>query len=157
LRRQPEANLNSGLVGLLREHASFLQDWSLLLGSVHNNLQGDGEIRFGTRENLFHIPDQDTFTIATWVTPHAVSRIGVDAMSLGKGEWLTLHATEGMKPWRRRALVDLLMYGIGPDRALRRYWEFAEGPIRAESRLRVRFQRLFITCAAFLGRFYHRM
>jgi hypothetical protein len=157
MQRPPEANLNSGLVGVRRESISFFRDWSLLLSSISADSQVNGKIRSGTRAHLFHIPDQDTFTIATWVTVHAVSRIGVDAMSLGKGEWLTLHATEGVKPWRRRVLVDLLRRGIGPDRALRRYWEFAEGSMQAESGLRIRCHRLLISCAAFLGRFYHRM
>lgn len=157
IHRPADANLNSGLVGVKREHSSFLEDWQRLLRCVSRDFGGDGVIKYGTRAEIFHIPDQDTFTVATWTTEHPVSLIGVDAMSFGYGEWLTLHATEGVKPWRRKILSDLWRKGIGPNRALRKYWEFADGPIHAEPAARVKAQRRLIRVAALLSRFYHRM
>lgn len=156
LRRPADANLNSGLVGVSREQASFLEDWEQLLATVVREFKTEGKLKIGSRSYIFHIPDQDTFTIATWVTSQPVSLMGVDAMSFGCGEWLTLHATEGKKPWRRRIFMDWLSQGIAPDRALRRYWEFAAGPIWAESKDRIRSQTKLIPIVAGLSRFYRR-
>jgi hypothetical protein len=154
--READANLNSGLVGLHRTHAGFLKDWESLISHVCDDFGAGRQIRTATRADIFHIPDQDTFTIAACVSGHPIARIGPDGMAFGQGEWLTVHASEGVKPWRRTLWGSLLRFGIVPDRALRLYWNFAKGPAAAESRMKIGLQRAAIPLVAFLSRFYHR-
>ena len=121
------------------------------------DLQGDfqliGQAHFGTRADLFHNIDQDVVTLALAVSPLAVAPIGLDGMGFDRGEWLTVHAT-GRKPWRRHLIKDFVSKGMGVDRALRRYWEFAAGPIAVAYAARVRQHRRLISLVALLSRFY---
>jgi hypothetical protein len=155
-RREADAYLNSGIVGVRREYLSFLRDWEALLELLRQDFRLGPQMRGTARTQPFFIFDQDAFTVVSCITTHPVARVGPDGMSFSQGEWLTLHATEGAKPWRRRVLWDLLRYGIPPDRALRLYWEFAAGPGRAETVFGIQSHRITIPLAAFLSRFYHR-
>lgn len=145
--------LNSGVAGISRQASSFLYLWARLLSGVQRDYHLAGQAHHGTRADLFHNVDQDVLNIALAVSDELVSQVGVDGMAFAQGEWLTLHAT-GRKPWRRRILRDLIIEGIGPDRALRRYWEFAGGPIRVESAGKMKRSRFLISTAALLSRFY---
>jgi hypothetical protein len=155
IKHPAEATLNSGLVGVARTSASFLNVWQSVIDHGHRSFALASDLKSGERADILHNIDQDALNIATLVADQSVSRIGIDGMAFDRGEWLTLHAT-GKKPWRRRVIRDLLMSGIVPDRALRLYWNFAEGPLHAESASRVAIHRRLIPLAALAGRFYRR-
>jgi len=156
LHRSPSFFVNSGLVGLKREYASFLDVWDKLIALAREE-HGIGEaLKRGARDDLFFMLDQDAFTIATWTTEYPVSLVGVDGMAFDRGVWLVLHAVANKKPWRRRTLRDTILDGTPPDLGSRMYWKNASSPLEVESVARVRLQKRLIPLAALLGRFYRR-
>jgi hypothetical protein len=155
IKHSAEATLNSGLVGVTRESNSFLTVWETVIEYGHRSFSLASDLKSGERADPFHNVDQDAFNIASLVADQPLSRTGIDGMGFDRGEWLTLHAT-GDKPWRRRVFRDLIAKGAVPDRALRLYWRFADGPLRAERASRVQSHRWLIPLVAFLGRFYRR-
>ncbi len=146
---------NSGLVGVSREHKSFLILWDDVLNAIRRDFGAIEGMRTHARTDIFHRPGQDGFTFATYLTPHPVSWVGPDGMAFERGEWLTVHAYL-RKPWRRRVIWDLLLFGDKPDRGARLYWELAGNPIQVESPMKIRLNRWLLPIAAFLGRFYQR-
>jgi len=155
--RQPvQAYFNSGLVGVRREHAAYLDAWETLMERLLT-VTGTGDVlRFGTRASVFHNLDQDTCTLATWTTDIPVSWVGVDGMAFERGAWLVAHAVFSIKPWRRKPLKDLLKRGIGPDALVKLYWQHVERPIALESPKTVRGTKRSLALASLLGRVYRR-
>jgi hypothetical protein len=149
------AYFNSGLVGVAREHRSFLVLWDEVMNAIRRDFGAIKGMSTGTRTDTFHRPGQDGFTLAAYLTPHPVSWVGPDGMAFERGEWITVHAYLH-KPWRHRPLRDLLVSGIKPDRGTKLYWELAGGPIQVESASRIRQHQWLIPLAAFLSRFYQR-
>ena len=153
---EANAYFNSGLVGVSREHKSFLDLWDEVMNAIRRDFGTTVEgMRTHARTDTFHRPGQDGFTFATCLTPHPVSWVGPDGMAFERGEWLTVHAYL-RKPWRRRVIWDLLVSGDKPDRGARLYWELAGSPIQVESPARIRRHRWLLPIAAFLARFYQR-
>jgi hypothetical protein len=152
--RPPDVYANGGLLGIPRDCQSFLTEWQNLLDAMQRDFGLRNVMKTGTRTEIFHQTDQDALALATGISSHPVSWVGLDGMGFGRGEWLTLHAFS--KPWRRRIFRDWLVEGHRPDAALRHYWALAAGPIRVEPQGRVRRHRLYIPLAAFLARFYSR-
>jgi hypothetical protein len=152
--RPPDVYPNSGLLGLTRDCQSFLTEWQNLINAMQRDFGLRNVLKTGTRSEIFHQTDQDALAVATAISSHLISWVGLDGMGFGRGEWLTLHAL--VKPWRRRVFRDLLVEGHRPDAALRLYWTLAEGPIQVEPPSRVSRHRLYIPVAAFLARFYSR-
>jgi hypothetical protein len=152
--RPPDVYPNSGLLGLTRDRQSFLTEWQNLLDAMQRDFGLGNVLKTGTRTEIFHQTDQDALAVATAISSHPISWVGLDGMGFGRGEWLTLHALA--KPWRRRIFRDLLVEGHRPDSTLRHYWALAEGPIQVEPPGRVRRHQLYIPLAAFLARFYSR-
>jgi hypothetical protein len=150
-----ESCQNSGLIGLRREHLSFLADWKSVLSHARSAFTLANDLKSGTRSDLFHNVDQDAFNVTLMTTPHPISRVGLDGMGFDRGEWLTLHAV-GDKPWRRHALRDLFLKAATPDPALRLYWKYVDAPIAVESSASRSWQRFTIPLAALLSRFYRR-
>jgi hypothetical protein len=155
IKHPADATINSGLVGVARASSSFFNTWQSVIEHGHRSFALATDLKSGERSDIFHNIDQDAFNIAARVADQALSHTGIDGMAFDRGEWLTLHAT-GDKPWRRRVFRDLITRGVVPDRALRLYWQFAEGPLHAEPAGRVRSHHRLIPLAAFLGRFYRR-
>jgi hypothetical protein len=155
IKHPANATMNSGLVGVARESASFLDTWQAVIEHGHRSFTLATELKSGERADLIHNIDQDAFNIASLVAEQPLSPTGIDGMAFDRGEWLTLHAT-GTKPWRRRVIRDLIANGSVPDRAMRLYWQFADGPLHAETAGRVRLHRWLIPLTALLGRFYRR-
>lgn len=149
------AYFNSGLVGVSREMRPFLRMWDDLMNVIRHDFGALKGMMTPSRADLFHRPGQDSFTLATCLTPYPVSWVGPDGMAFERGEWLTVHAYLH-KPWQRRVLRDLLVNGNKPDRGARLYWELADSPIQVESLARIRRHRWLIPLAAFLSRFYQR-
>jgi hypothetical protein len=152
--KPPDVYPNSGLLGLTRDRQSFLTEWQNLLDAMQHDFGLGNVMKTGTRTEIFHQTDQDALAVATAISSHPMSWVGLDGMGFGRGEWLTLHALA--KPWRGRIFRDLLVEGHKPDAAMRHYWALAEGPIQVEPQGRVRRHRLYIPLAAFLARFYSR-
>ena len=155
LYRSAEACLNSGLVGITRANIGFLKTWQTVLAQAHEQFTIRNDLKSGNRTDLFHNVDQDALNVAILATPCPISRMGLDGMGFDRGEWATVHAV-GQKPGRRRILRDLIVDGSPPDRTLRLYWKYANGPIYAEPPLRKLAARILTPVAALIGRFYRR-
>lgn len=146
--------LNSGMVGVARREAGFLNLWEKLTDSVNHDFNQDNKLKIGDRSALFHGTDQDTLTLASYVSECPISYTGVDGMGFNRGLWLIQHEFQ-RKTWRRRLFRDLLS-GRGPDAASRLYWDLAGSPIEVEVKAKRSFNRLAIPIAAGLNRFYGR-
>lgn len=153
--RDAAVYLNSGLVGVSRQHSTFLDLWEELLHAIRRDFGVGDQLKTEKRSDHFYIPDQDAFTLATILTPHPISWVGPDGMAFERGEWLTHHAYQ-RKPWRRKILRDLLRDGDKPDSGSRLYWKFAGTPIQVEAPAKVRQHRWLLPLGAFLSRFYQR-
>jgi hypothetical protein len=149
------AQLNSGLVGISRQHIAFLDLWQKLMDDVRRDFQLSESLKTSRRTDLFYASDQDVLTMAFCVSDFPISYVGQDGMAFGRGEWLTVHAYSP-KPWRRRVFRDLLVEGHKPDTALRQYWSLVSEPLAIEPEGRVRRHRRWIPLAALLSRFYKR-
>ena len=151
----PGAMLNSGLVGITRQHLPFLRLWQHLMDCVRRDFPTGEVLKTCSRTDLFHCIDQDALSLAAGVTEYPISWVGPDGMGFERGEWLTIHAYSP-KPWRRRVLRDLFIEGHKPDTALRQYWNLAGSPVPVEPASRVRNHRWLIPLAALLSRVYRR-
>jgi len=152
-----EAYLNSGLVGLTRSAIEILDQWAHLMDQLRLRYAIPNATHQEDRVHPFHIPDQDAFTIAAMTFPGPISRIGPDGMGFSHGEWLTVHAIQTKKPWRRRLLWDYFTRGVEVERGTRFYWtRFAGGPAHVEPGWLIRLHRFLIPFVAFLSRFYRR-
>lgn len=149
LQRPADSYLNGGLLGIRRDWLSFLEDWKVLLERIQRDFGTAGQLKTGKRYDMFHAPDQDAFTISSWLSPYPISRVGIDGMGFARGEWLTLHAT-GPKPWRRRVMLDVLKGGVLGFRTTRLYWELASGPIQTESAFRIQCRTRFYALLGWL-------
>jgi hypothetical protein len=157
VRRPTEANLNGGLVGVTRDRIELLDHWAQLMSELRRRHLMSNVMHQGDRAQHFHIPDQDALNIAAMTFSGPISRIGPDGMGFSQGEWLTIHAIQTKKPWRRRLLWDYFTSGVEIERGTRVYWtRFAAGPVRIEPIGRLRVNRFLVRLVAFLSRFYRR-
>jgi hypothetical protein len=150
------AQLNSGMVGLRREHIAFLELWQKLMDDVRRDFHLSESLKTSLRTDLFYASDQDVLTMAFCVSEFPVSYVGPDGMAFGRGEWLTVHAYSP-KPWRRRIFRDWIAEGHRPDTALKQYWSLVSEPLAIEPASRVQaHRRWMIPLVALLSRFYNR-
>jgi hypothetical protein len=165
LRYRGSRYANGGVVGVLREHARYLEVWRDLLAAVTTSLGGADVVGIGGGRNLegaygfadcFRQPDQDVLNAALEACPDIpVSFLGKQAMGFDAGTPQLPHATGGRKPWTRRFLREALQ-GRAPARVDKYFWQFADGPLRPFDMSRIRATRWRVTVASALGRFIRR-
>jgi hypothetical protein len=145
---------NSGMVGLEPAHKSFLELWKRMIavGVAYGcDIQCITSL---SRDQPFHILDQDAMVIAMMFTEHPLTTMAADAMGFVPGGYAMYHV-RGPKPWRgsflRRALG-----GTPPCSASKFYFTQVSSPIRLYSPSDFSFKKLACDLAAGIGRFYHR-
>ena len=129
VQREERYYYNGGFVGVPLAHGAFLDVWADLL----EGLRAEGvDLRaFHDRDRSYpyYVPDQDMLNLATMVAGVPVSALGQEGMEFVPGGYAMSHAAYQPKPWRRRALPEAVR-GRPPGLPDRRYWEYADGPIR---------------------------
>jgi hypothetical protein len=146
---------NSGMVGVPRAHAEFLEEWKSVInlaGSLGNDLRYIG---LWGREMPFNMADQDALNIAIMYTKSPVSTLGPQGMGFIYGASMMMYHAVGQKPWRGSFLLRALR-GMPPSGAMKFFLTQVASPIRAYSPMQLRAKRLACSIAAFIGRFYSR-
>jgi hypothetical protein len=146
---------NSGFVGVRREDRGFLATW----GRAIDEMSGLGislqTLKQGSRHEPFHVPDQDTFNVAAIAHSTRISSLGPEGMGFAPGMSVLWHAADAPKPWRRNDLYELLRHGRGVGNVHRRFWHYADGPVRSWTDDELRWRRLRQQIAVVLSRLYH--
>lgn len=146
---------NSGFVGVRRDDRVVLETWRCALEVLPSIGVPLDQLKPGTRLDPFHGTDQDMLNLAALAHPCSVSSLGPEGMGFSPGMNVMWHAADAPKPWRRNYLVDLLCHGRGVGNAHRRFWDYAQGPVRSWSDLQWRCRRLSLWGGVVLSRFYH--
>lgn len=164
-----DAYVNTGFVGLSREHRAFLDLWSKVMGWIidheggergwnHTSVAGGGiSEALGAFAHPFSIPDQDALNAALEACPEIpLSIIGQEAMGFKPGGYIMFHALGPWKPWRRRYLGEALR-GRPPATVDKLFWDFLEkGPIYPLPQSVVRRRKRQVRLASVIGRFIRR-
>jgi lipopolysaccharide biosynthesis glycosyltransferase len=153
--RYEEQYFNSGFVGIHREAAGFLRVWSRVMD--HLGELGIDTTLFKplTRHHPFHLADQDALNVVCMVMPDLVRSLGPEGMGFQFGMEVMWHAFEPPKPWRRNFVWDLLRSGRRVPQAHRKFWSYANGPIKSWTRAQLMLRRLDVWTAVALSRIYH--
>jgi hypothetical protein len=149
--------INAGFVGLKTSDLSFLKDWAQLITSAQAESGSLEKWRTLDRTHRFSSTNQDTLNLAAMITAHPLAIYGPDGMDFmpSAGRPMMSHAIGLPKPWQKSYLLSAIC-GVGPSRADRRFWEYADGPLQLYSPATIRIKRAMIKAAAFVGRFYRR-
>jgi hypothetical protein len=149
--------VNSGFLGVKREHRSFLDLWAELITSVESESGSLKAWRSLDRTHRFWSANQDTLNVAAMITEHPVAIYGPNGMDFvpSPGRPMMSHSVDKPKPWQRQYLLDFLR-GKPPSRPDRWFWEYASWPLAIFPQGHVKRQQISLRAAAFLARFYHR-
>jgi hypothetical protein len=145
---------NSGLAGVSRGSASFLELWQRVMEQAESMGVDMKSLTSGTRDMPFHIPDQDAMNVAAMYTEHPISPTGPEVMGFLPGRSNLYHAV-GPKPWRGSLLLRAFR-GEPPSNSAKFYFTQVSEPIRLYTPMQLRGKRLACSIAAFIGRFYRR-
>ena len=154
--------VNGGFVGV--ENQDFLQLWKQIqelmapqIGGLHRSSLKKSTLLSHDQSALapFGKTDQDALNAAIEAWRHNVSFMGKEGMAFKAGTVLMSHALGQPKPWNSNSLKRSI-YGMPPRLVDRAYWNLANGIITSQSTYTVTIKKLFITLAAFIGRFYKR-
>jgi hypothetical protein len=153
--RNLEYYVNSGFVGVPRQHREFARCWADLIDRyVSQTSRMPNQVKFNPRERAF-TGDQDMLNAAMMATDVPLSIIGQDAMDFTPGGYLMSHALDEPKPWQRNFLLSALS-GRPPVVAEKAYWQYADFPIRLFTPLRMALTKAGLRTASAMGRFYAR-
>jgi hypothetical protein len=153
--RNLEYYVNSGFVGVPRQHREFARCWAALIDRyVSQTSRMPNQVKFNPRERAF-TGDQDMLNAAMMATDVPLSIIGQDAMDFTPGGYLMSHALDEPKPWQRNFLLSALS-GRPPVVAEKAYWQYADFPIRLFTPLRMALTKAGLRTASAMGRFYAR-
>ena len=157
IRRDLSRFVNSGFLGVKRDHRSFLHLWADLVTSVESESGSLNAWRSLDRTYRFWSANQDTLNVAAMITEHPVAIYGPNGMDFvpSSGRPMMSHSVDKPKPWRKQYLRDFLR-GKPPSRPDRWFWEYASGPLANFPQGHVKRQQISLRAAAFLARFYHR-
>lgn len=153
---------NGGFVGLSKESESFLQTWRnvqevmapAIGGLNRSSLAGEPLSKEAQGPfSPFAKTDQDALNAAVEAWDGKISFIGKEGMAFKAGESLMPHALGTPKPWNTSPIREIFA-GKPPLKAQREYWNNANGVIVSKPARKVKWQKLCISTAAFLGRFY---
>lgn len=155
---------NSGAVGVLKSHRSFLQTWATMTAMMSDQIGGMGASKVEGGDsftskgfaNCFSCADQDSLNAALEASDETLSILGQDAMAIVPGHHFLPHAYGLVKPWKRNYLMDSL-HAIPPRIADKTFWKYVDGPIQVFSDFRIRNTRLAIKVSSAIGRFYKRV
>jgi len=146
---------NSGMVGVPRAHAEFLEEWKSVINLAASLGYDPRYIVHGSRETPFNMADQDALNIAIMYTRSPLSTLGPQGMGFIFGASMVMYHAVGLKPWRGSFLLRALR-GMPPSGAMKSFLAQAASPIRAYSPMHLRAKRLACAMASFIGRFYSR-
>jgi hypothetical protein len=155
--RQLYNYFNAGFCGVSVENIGFLRKWSEIIkvGIEHYELDMNYFGKPTDVTGLFPVGDQDALNICTMCSTEPLSEFGPEGMDFISGGWLMSHATGRPKPWKKNILLNALKGQLVamPDK---RYWQYADGPIKTHKPSEIKLRKISINIAAFLGRFYSR-
>jgi hypothetical protein len=146
---------NAGFVGLPREHARLLEEWSQIIAYARAEVGSLTQIKFKNPNALLHTPDQDALNMALMSVAVPINGAGPEAMDFTTGGHLLSHAIGSSKPWRGGFLRDALR-GKPPGMAQKSFFRFAETPLRLFPTAQLARLRLSLCSGALLGRMYRR-
>jgi hypothetical protein len=153
---------NGGFLGLRKKDRAFLESWKqvqqemaeVIGGLNRSSLPGSSLPEHATGPFApFSKTDQDALNITAEAWQGTISFVGKEGMAFKPGATLMAHAIGDLKPWKSRPIVQALT-GRPPRLADRLYWKNAGGPIRLHTSTMIRFRKLAIKIASFIGRFY---
>jgi hypothetical protein len=155
VRREFDAYFNSGFVGLRREQSEFLRSWQRTIEMAKSVVGNLDSLKARDESFLFCSMDQDAMNIACMISEHEISPVGQDGMDFqyGGGGFIMTHAAGGVKPWRKKMLLDTIRNGRGPSRADKAFYAFTQNPIRLYSGKDLLWKRLDLKIASAIGRY----
>lgn len=148
---------NSGFVGVRKGDLNVLELWRGLIDMVGS--EGSDLSHFQRQDFAFPYirNDQDAFNLALMLSTNPLSTVGPEGMDFVPGGQIMSHAAGAgaKKPWKK-AMARAALGGVAPTLADKRYWQYAESPIRLYSPPYVRWKKLDIKVGAAIGRFITR-
>jgi len=164
LRYRSSCYANGGFVGVQRSDKEFLMLWAKLQEYMWDEIGGAGYVgitggkSLGRKTgfgNCFGKTDQDALNAALEAWPGPVSMLNKQAMGFSAGGAILPHALGTPKPWAK-AFVRSALNGRPPTLADKRFWFYAEGPLRVFSPATVQMKLISIKLASAIGRFVRR-
>lgn len=156
---------NGGFVGLRKKDIGFLEIWKELqelmadeIGGLSKSSLTGPKIKKGSDSIFapFSKTDQDALNAAVEACDVDVSMGPKDLMAFGSGRSLLPHALGQPKPWDIHAITKSL--NGYPLRVIdKKYWEFANGPIKSQPGLKVLRKQFAVLVSVLMSRFYRRM
>jgi hypothetical protein len=154
-RNRFENYFNGGFVGLCADDRIFLNDWQRVQSMMQECGVDFQSLGVGDRTFPFTCRDQDALNISCMVTRQQISPVGQDGMDFqhGGGGYIMSHAVGGMKPWRKKMLMNASIKGHPPSRADKSFYSFARHPIQVFSTTDFLFRRIDLMLASAIGRY----
>jgi len=154
-RNRFDTYFNCGFIGLSAGDSDFLNDWRGVQSLMERCGADFQSIGFGDRTLPFTCRDQDALNITCMVTRRRISPMGQDGMDFqhGGGGYVMSHAAGGIKPWRKKMLMDLILAGNLPSRADKGFYAFAQHPIRVYPTGSYFLRKLDLKMASAIGRY----
>jgi hypothetical protein len=154
--RNLQSYINGGFCGVARSNFEFLNVWMEIMNTAiaHYNLK-PGKFMPSDRTHPFFASDQDALNIAAMCSECAISEIGPEGMDLTHGGWTMSHAVGLPKPWKKNFILSTFK-GSPPSLADKAYWLNVDGPLHCYQSMTVKWKRISILFASFIGRFYRR-
>lgn len=159
-----EIYVNGGFVGVRRSDQEFLEIWMKIQESMASRIGGlsksslKGE-KMDPAEMTIFSPfgktDQDALNAAVEAYNEPISMLGREAMGFEKKYAILPHALGQPKPWDKNYLQSALK-GFIPKQIDKQYWNFADGPIKVFSNIKVKRKKVAINIASLITRFYRR-
>jgi hypothetical protein len=156
--------VNGGCVGVLPEHAPFLETWIALTQHMAELIGGlstakvDNAQGFAARgfADCFDCSDQDALNAALELYRDApLSILPRIAMAFEPGEAFLPHALGRKKPWRKRYLAEMAS-GLPPTTADKAFWSSVDGPLHSMSSTRRTLSQWSVAASSAISRFYRR-
>jgi hypothetical protein len=151
----PDAYVNAGFIGVMREHWELLETWKRMLVALRDETGSLNQLGFGNRPYAFYNADQDVLNAALMACDIRVSLVGKDGMDFIPGGYIMSHAVGKAKPWRKQMLRSALG-GYPPTLADKGYWQNVEAPIRVWPAAALLLRKLDLTIGSALGRLMRR-
>ena len=147
--------VNSGFIGLNRQHETVLDKWIQLTEKYRH--EGGDLSQFQKAEYRAFKGDQDLLNATITVLPNvSFSVIGKEGMGFSGTTPFMAHATNAAKPWKKNFLQSS-MQGVPPALAEKAYWDFANHPVKLFSSARLKQKLLSIKIASLISRFYKKV
>jgi hypothetical protein len=153
-----DAYINSGFLGIPREHLNFLRRWSSVIERASPIAGGLAEwLGHNPREPFspFSALDQDSLNIAIMASKVPISVIGPEGMDFRPGGYVMSHAVGPAKPWSGRFFRRALT-GRAPSLADRSFVTYvSSGPLKPISDLHLSMMRFDLLIAKIVSKLVH--